>query len=255
MSQTRRWSPPRSPCLSRPRLRPPIAAIVVRSAAPGPGSAAAHGNGRIVPIAPGMLHAASARGDRIARSVPRAASGRIAIRSCARSTSRAARTAEVAVTASPIPIRRLPSWPRSRSSSRRTPRSHAEAREPPGATALGPAADRQMAVARTGSAHAVGGGCARHLWSRADQRSTGRCPEPRGAGRRCRYRCARPCRARSSGCGLCRAARFVRRCACIVRAGRTGFPGTGSAPAGGTENGCRPSHQARPARDRPPASG
>src|SRR5262249_44089738 len=48
---------------------------------------------------------------------------RIAIRRCARNTSRAAVTGGIAATGSPIRIRRLRSSRRSRSNSRRTPRS------------------------------------------------------------------------------------------------------------------------------------
>src|SRR5215475_9215363 len=58
----------------------------------------------------------------------RVATVRIAIRRCVRNTSRAAARAGTAAIASPTRIHRSPSLPRSRNSSRRTPRSRAEAR-------------------------------------------------------------------------------------------------------------------------------
>ena len=117
-----------------------------------------------LPVPPGRItptgrNAAIARIGPPRAAVPTnatAAISRIAIRRCARNTSRAATTA-TAATRRPIPIRRSPSWRRSRRSSRRTPRSGVKKRR----ERIGPPAHRQMAVARARGAHPLGGGGAR----------------------------------------------------------------------------------------------
>ena len=167
-----------------------------RRAACGPASAA-HARGR-ASERPG-------RGDRrpVAGTGPIAATVPTAIRSCARNTSRAA-TGRTSATATrrPIRIRLSPSSPRSRRSSRPTPRSGADA-----------AARAWTASASTNGSgtHAwcarVGGCRARRLRPRAPQRPAHRRGEPCGeAGRRGDGR-ARPHRAGAQGPGLCRAPR------------------------------------------------
>ncbi len=109
-----------------------------RAAVPTAPNGVNESGGRIVPSVIRALLARRERSNRgavgsgrsaaSAPSGPRAAIVRIAIQRCARNTSRAAARAGTAAIESPTRIHRSPSLLRSRSSSRRTPRSRAEAR-------------------------------------------------------------------------------------------------------------------------------
>jgi len=119
--------------------------------------------------------------------------------------------------------------------------------------ALGPAAHRQVAVARAGGAHALGRGCARRRRPRAHQRTARRCAEPRGASGRRGHRRARSQRAAHQGAGVRRAARLGRRRPRALR--RPRFPDEpldhrtcGATGAAGGRR--RSADQTRSARDR-----
>ncbi len=124
----KRWRrPPKSHRRAIRAAKQPVAAGT--SAAPTASKAAIASRVRNVASVPRVASVRSARASAASDgpAAPIAAIDRTTIRSCARNTSRAAPRAEIAATASPIRIRRSPSWPRSRSSSRRIPRISAEA--------------------------------------------------------------------------------------------------------------------------------